>query len=69
MIGGNGGVQRAAADNGGHNDSRMSGDGRANRMESNRGRGSMEGRRSQPHMARMHAPAEHHSGGGGGRRR
>ena len=68
MIGGNGGVQRAA-DNHGRNYSRMSGDGRANRMESNRGRGSMEGRRSQPHMAREHAPAEHHSGGGGGRRR
>jgi hypothetical protein len=67
MIGGNGGVQRAAADDRGRN-SRMSGDGRANRMESNRGRGSMGGRRSQPRMARMHA--EHRSGGGGrGRRR
>ena len=69
MIGGNGGVQRAAADNGDRNSSRMSGDGRANRMESNRGRGSMEGRRPQQHMARTHAPAEHHSGGGGGGRR
>ena len=68
MIGGDGGVQRAAADNRDHNNSRMSGDGRANRMESNRGRGSMEGRRSQPHMARMHAPAEHQSGGGRRRR-
>src|SRR5580658_8645039 len=68
MIGGNGGVQRAA-DNHDRNSSRMSGDGRGNRMESNRGRGSMEGRRSQPRMARAHAPAEHHSGGGGGRRR
>ena len=68
MIGGNGGVQRAAADNRDRNYSRMSGDGRANRMESNRGRGSMGGRRSQPHMARMHAPAEHRSGGGGRRR-
>jgi hypothetical protein len=68
MIGGNGGVQRAAADNRDRNYSRMSGDGRANRMESNRGRGSMEGRRSQPRMARTHAPAEHHSGGGGRRR-
>jgi hypothetical protein len=68
MIGGNGGVQRTAADNRDRNSSRMSGDGRANRMESNRGRGSMEGRRSQPHMARTHAPAEHHSGGGGRRR-
>ena len=68
MIGGNGGVQHTAADNRDHNNSRMSGDGRANRMESNRGRGSMEGRRSQPRMARMHAPAEHHSGGGGRRR-
>src|SRR5580704_82575 len=69
MIGGNGGVQRAGADNRDRNYSRMSGDGRANRMESNRGRGSMEGRHSQPRMARAHAPAEHHSGGGGGRRR
>jgi len=68
MIGGNGGVERAAADNRDRNNSRMSGDGRANRMESNRGRGSMEGRHSQPHMARAHAPAEHHSGGGGRRR-
>jgi len=68
MIGGNGGVQRTAGDDGGRNSSRMSGDGRANRMESNRGRGSMEGRRSQAHMARMHAPAEHRSGGGGRRR-
>jgi hypothetical protein len=68
MIGGNGGVQRAGADNRDRNYSRMSGDGRANRMESNRGRGSMEGRHSQPHMARAHAPAEHHSGGGGRRR-
>jgi Protein of unknown function (DUF3300) len=68
MIGGNGGIQRTGADNRDRNYSRMSGDGRANRMESNRGRGSMEGRRSQPHMARAHAPAEHHSGGGGHRR-
>lgn len=68
MIGGNGGVQRTAADNRDRDNSRMSGDGRANRMESNRGRGSMGGRRSQPHMARMHAPAEHRSGGGGRRR-
>ena len=69
MIGGNGGVQRTAGDDRGRNDSRMSGDGRANRMESNRGRGSMGGRRPQPHMARMQAPREHRSGGGGGRRR
>jgi hypothetical protein len=68
MIGGNGGVQRTAGDDRGHNYSRMSGDGQANRMESNRGRGSMGGRRSQPHMARMHAPSEHRSGGGGRRR-
>jgi hypothetical protein len=68
LIGGNGGIQRTGADNRDRNYSRMSGDGRANRMESNRGRGSMEGRRSQPHMARAHAPAEHHSGGGGHRR-
>jgi hypothetical protein len=64
MIGGNGGVQRTAGDD----RDPMSGDGRANRMESNRGRGSMGGRRSQPRMARMHAPAEHRSGGGGRRR-
>ena len=68
MIGGNGGVQRTAANNRDRNSSRMSGDGRTNRMESNRGRGSMEGRRSQAHMARAHAPAEHRSGGGGRRR-
>jgi Protein of unknown function (DUF3300) len=68
MIGGNGGVQRTAADNRDRNSSRMSGDGRTNRMESNRGRGSMEGRRYQPRMARTHAPAEHRSGGGGRRR-
>ncbi|MFZ1929007.1 MAG: hypothetical protein WAU50_07720, partial [Candidatus Sulfotelmatobacter sp.] len=68
MIGGNGGVQRTAGDDRGRNDSRMSGDGRANRVESNRGRGSMGGRRSQPRMARMHAPAEHRSSGGGRRR-
>ena len=68
MIGGNGGIQRTAGDDRVRSDSRMSGDGRANRMESNRGRGSMGGRRSQPRMARMHAPAEHRSGGGGRRR-
>jgi hypothetical protein len=68
MIVGNGGVQRTAGDDRVRSDSRMSGDGRSNRMESNRGRGSMEGRRSQPRMARMHAPAEHRSGGGGRRR-
>jgi hypothetical protein len=68
MIGGNGGVQRTAADNRDRNSSRMSGDGRASRMESNRGRGSMAGRQSQPRVARTHAPAEHLSGGGGRRR-
>ncbi|MGA7080940.1 MAG: DUF3300 domain-containing protein [Terriglobales bacterium] len=51
------------------NRSRFSGDGAANRMESNRGRGSMAGRRPEQHMARQHAPAQHRSGGGGGRRR
>ncbi|MGA9988902.1 MAG: DUF3300 domain-containing protein [Terriglobales bacterium] len=75
LIGGNGGAQDQQSrnadrsNNGNLNSSRMSGDGRSNRMESNRGRGSMAGRRSQPRMARVHAPAEHHSGGGGGRRR
>ncbi len=51
------------------NRSRVSGDGAANRAESNRGRASMAGRRPQQHMARMHAPAPHRSFGGGGRRR
>ena len=51
------------------NRSRFSGDGATNRMESNRGRGSMAGRSPQPRMAREHAPAEHRSFGGGGRRR
>ncbi len=51
------------------NRSRFSGDGAANRMESNRGRDSMAGRRPEQHMARMRAPAEHRSFGGGGRRR
>jgi hypothetical protein len=51
------------------NRSRFSGNGSANRMESNRGRDSMAGRRPQQHMARMHAPAQHRSFGGGGRRR
>lgn len=45
--------------------SRFSGDGGANRAESNRGRTSMAAR--QPRVARMHAPVQH--GGGGGRRR
>jgi uncharacterized protein DUF3300 len=52
-----------------NNRPRMSGNGAANRSESERGRGSMAGRRPQQHMARTHAPAEHHSSGGGGRRR
>ena len=51
------------------NRSRWSGDGNANRVESNRGHNSMAGRRPQQRMARTHAPVEHHSGGGGGRRR
>lgn len=50
------------------NRSRMSGDGGSNRMESQRGHDSMADRRSQPHMAHEHAPAEHHSSGGGRRR-
>jgi Protein of unknown function (DUF3300) len=68
LIGGNGGVQHTAADNPNRNRSRMSGNGTASRMESNRGRASMAGRRSQPRVARTHAPAEHRSGGGGRRR-
>jgi hypothetical protein len=51
------------------NRSRFSGNGSANRMESNRGRASMAGRRPQQHVARMHAPAQHRPSGGGGRRR
>jgi len=52
------------------NHSRFSGDGAANRAESNRGRSSMAAHRPQQHTAReQHAPAEHHSGGGGGGRR
>jgi Protein of unknown function (DUF3300) len=51
------------------NRSRFSGDGAANRMESNHRRESMAGRRPQEHMARMHPPAPHRSFGGGGRRR
>jgi len=83
MIGGNGGVQhnenngqmlgqnRDAGNNrmgAEQSRSRFSGDGRDSRVESSRGRNSMGGRRSEPHMAREHAPAEHR-GGGGGRRR
>jgi len=54
LIGGNGGVQNQQSrnadrwNNANLNSSRMSGDGRANRMESSRGRGSMAGRRVQP---------------------
>ena len=54
--------------------SRMSGDGRTNRMDSYRGHSSMARRQpqqheSRPREARQHAPVEHHSSGGGGRRR
>ncbi|MGA8409402.1 MAG: DUF3300 domain-containing protein [Candidatus Acidiferrales bacterium] len=52
-----------------NNRSRMSGNGAANRAESERGRGSMAGRRPQAHVARTHAPVEHHSSGGGAHRR
>ncbi len=48
------------------NRSRLSGNGSANRVESNRGRASMAGRRPQQHVAQMHAPAQHRSSGGGG---
>jgi hypothetical protein len=51
------------------NSSRMSGDGRTNRMESDRGRQSMAGRRPQQHMERQHEPMARRGGGGGGRRR
>jgi hypothetical protein len=68
------GAERNNERNDGHfdgnqNRSRMSGDGAMNRAESNRGRGSMAGRRPQEHAVREHAPAEHHSSGGGERRR
>jgi Protein of unknown function (DUF3300) len=75
LIGGNGGVRNqesrtaARSNTGNLNHSRMSGDGAANRAESNRGRSSMDARRPQMHMARQPAPAEHHSSGGGGHRR
>jgi len=79
LIGGNGGVQRpsngssqlaqnrsqdnhfAGAE---QNRSRFSGNGASNRAESNRGRNSMAGRRSQPRMARQHMPAARSFGGG-----
>jgi hypothetical protein len=48
--------------------SRMSGDGAGNRAESDRGRASMAGRHPQQHVAREHAPAEHHSSRGEHRR-
>ena len=77
LVGGNGGVRNQESTNAGRsntsnlNRSRMSGDGAANRAESNRGRSSMAGHRPQPHpqMVRQHAPAEHRSSGGCGRRR
>jgi hypothetical protein len=78
LIGGNASARDQQSRNDGRentgnlNRSRMSGDGAANRVESNRGRGSMAGRRPQPHpqMARQHALVQHRpSGGGGGRRR
>jgi hypothetical protein len=79
LIGGNAGVRDQPSRNAGRentanpNRSRMSGDGAANRVESNRGRDSMAGRRPQPHpqTAREHAPVQHRpsGGGGGGRRR
>lgn len=50
------------------NRSRFSGDGAANRAESNRGRYSMA-RAREPRLPREHAMAEHRSFGGGGRRR
>ena len=50
------------------NRSHFSGDGATNRGTSNRGRGSMVGRRPPHRMAGGHTPAEHHSSGGGDRR-
>ena len=50
--------------------SQMSGDGRAARAESSRGRASMNRSRSHPmHVSHPHMSAPHHSGGGGGHRR
>ena len=82
MIGGQGGVQHATANNpgraqnndrnhfdgGNQNRSRMSGEGAANRAESNRGHASMARRPPQQHVARQHAPVQHRSSGGGRRR-
>jgi Protein of unknown function (DUF3300) len=74
LIGGNGGVQH----NNNPGNSRMSGDGRTNQAESNRGRTSMARQQRQPQQRQprpqhvehaQHAPAEHHPSGGGGRRR
>jgi Protein of unknown function (DUF3300) len=68
MIGGNGGVQHDA-DRGQQNrqlaQSRMSGDGRVNRTESNRGQRSMSHPRPvhESHPVHTHAPASHPSGG------
>lgn len=52
----------------GANASRMSGNGAANRMESQRGRSSMATRRPQDRPVRQHAPVEHHPSGGVRRR-
>jgi hypothetical protein len=56
-------------DGGNQNRSRMSGEGAANRAESNRGHASMARRAPQQHAVRQHAPVQHHPSGGGGRRR
>jgi Protein of unknown function (DUF3300) len=73
LIGGNGGVRNADTDRTQHlntsaSRSRMSGDGRAARSESNRGRASMNRSRAV-HASHPHMSAPHRSGGGGGGRR
>jgi hypothetical protein len=65
----NDGNNRTHFDGSNQNRSRMSGEGAANRAESNRGHASMARRSPQQHMVRQHAPVEHHPTGGGGRRR
>jgi hypothetical protein len=67
LIGGNGGVQHDTDRDNHSAGSRISGDGRTNRTESNRGHSSMS--HARPQRAVHHAPAPHRSSGGGGHRR
>lgn len=65
LVGGNGGVQHVNAST---SRSRMAGDGRATRSESNRGHASLNRSRGM-HASHPHISAPHRSSGGGGRRR